>query len=346
MLFARIFLGNLVLFRRMTDARYLAQRDSAVDLTVDRRSELFANLQPRALSDSNGQPSCRPVCGSCGSSCSAAAASKRNLLEFVTFNGTVDDELLGAEHLGNANSSLFKRTFKNVRQSTIGTHFKDKIDALVTTRQNPNTNLINLIYSTKSNDYTFAALRDFSNFDSDILNIGVKNLTGCTVLTVVSRRAVYMAHFFENLAFRPDGREAPDTAFQQNCLNLITGQGKKWKTRGDSLDPSLFTGGNGPAIAYIMTPRQDQDPNSPVPGPETQYFPGRMEQLSQTLTSLIPGLGLSYYNYIAMGSEYHKAYQGKALFEYDPNADGLNNANFRLFYEQTMQDGRAAGIIT
>jgi hypothetical protein len=43
-----------------------------------------------------------------------------------------------------------------------------------------------------SNDYTFATLKRFSDFDANILNIGIQGLEGCTVLTVVSRRAVYM----------------------------------------------------------------------------------------------------------------------------------------------------------
>jgi len=144
---------------------------------------------------------------------------------------------------------------------------------------------------------------------------------------------------------------APDTAFEQNCLNLITGSGQTWRARGDNLNPSLFTGENGPAIAYIMTPREDQDdptpqnPNPPVPEPDTQLYSGRMAQLSQSLTELIPGLGVVYYNYIAINVEqYTQIYQGKALFEFDPNADGSNNPNFRLWYENTMVDGRTAGL--
>ncbi|KAI0122363.1 hypothetical protein F4814DRAFT_408463 [Daldinia grandis] len=161
-----------------------------------------------------------------------------------------------------------------------------------------------------------------------------------------------MAHFFENLAFAPDDGKAPDTAFQQNCLNIITGQGHIWRAQGDSLDPSLFTGENGPAFAFIMTPRQDQDdpteqnPNPPVPGPQTQLYAGRMGQLSQTLTDLIPGLWVVYYNYIATNVEhYSQSYQGKALYEYDPNADGANNPNFRLWYEQTEVNGRDLGLV-
>lgn len=42
------------------------------------------------------------------------------------------------------------------------------------------------------NDYTFAALRRFSDFNANVLNIGIAGLEGCTVLTVVSPKAVYM----------------------------------------------------------------------------------------------------------------------------------------------------------
>jgi hypothetical protein len=46
--------------------------------------------------------------------------------------------------------------------------------------------------SAAQNDYTFAALRSFSGFSTNILNIGIAGLEGCTVLTVVSPTAVYM----------------------------------------------------------------------------------------------------------------------------------------------------------
>jgi hypothetical protein len=101
-----------------------------------------------------------------------------------------------------------------------------------------------------------------------------------------------------------------------------------------------------------MTPRQDQDnptpdnPNPPAPDPDTQLYEGQIGQLAETLTNLIPGVTIVYYNYIATNVEdYTQAYQGKALFEYDPDADGLGNANFRIWYEQTVNDGRSLGLI-
>ncbi|KAI0483743.1 hypothetical protein F4859DRAFT_512386 [Xylaria cf. heliscus] len=222
MFLRRIAVVSLALLGCATNARQILEHDSVVNTWPD----TYRDLQPRALGN-NGQPSCRRICGSCGSSCSSTAASKRSLLELVTYNSTTEEGLSHTDYDDNA-SHITKRTLKNVRQSTIGSYLQSKVSALVTTNNNPNTNLISLAYSTQSNDYTFAVLRHFSNFGANILNIGTEGLEGCTVLTVASRRAVYMAHFFENLAFAPDDGKAPDTAFQQNCLNLITGKGQTW----------------------------------------------------------------------------------------------------------------------
>ncbi|KAH8167162.1 hypothetical protein CIB48_g1052 [Xylaria polymorpha] len=302
----------------------------------------FVGIHPRQASNADG-PSCRYLCGSCGSSCSSAALSKRNPTQLDTFNITGFGDII-FEH--QESHDLLKRTFRNIRQSAIGSYLHTQTAALVTTRDNPNTNLVSLAYSTGSNDYTFAILKRFSDYNQNVLKIGTPGLEGCTVLTVVSRSAVYMGHFFETLAFIADGGTDPATAFQQNCLNLITGQGTKWRCRGDGLDPSLFTGNNGPAVAFIMTPRPDQDdptaqnPNPPVPGPDEQMYGMQIGQLSQTLRSLIPDLTIINYNYIAQNVPNQRyLWQGKALFEYDPDADGDSNPNFRLWYEQTMRNG-------
>ncbi|KAI2619290.1 hypothetical protein GGR54DRAFT_138240 [Hypoxylon sp. NC1633] len=335
MFFARAILASLVLLGCLTDARYLAQRDLVVD----------GYLLPRQ-SSGYGRPSCRRICGSCGSSCSYTPVSKRDLVQFITFNDTAADE---ANYVDEGIHPLLKRTFRNVRQSTVGSFLDRKTAALVPADENPNSNLISLAYSEEDEndednrvDFTFATLKRFSDYTTDVLNIGTAGLEGCTVLTVVSPTAVYMAHFFESLAFAPDDGIDPNVAFQQNCLNLITGQGQTEDARGDHLDPSLFTGNNGPAAAFIMTPREDQ----PAAGSNSQLHAARIGQISQTLTNLIPGVGVTYYNYIAISIEGQtEQYQGKALFEYDPNADGNNNADFRLWYEQNSETGRNLGLI-
>ncbi|KAI2608772.1 uncharacterized protein GGS25DRAFT_531781 [Hypoxylon fragiforme] len=265
MYFARAILGSLALLSWFANARYLAQRD----LVFDGLPEVFADIRRRDSSNSDG-PTCRRICGSCGSSCSSSTLSKRTLLQFVTSNDTIQDQAASEKE---GTHHVLKRTLQNVRQDDIGPFLQGKADALVLLRDNPNTNIINLADTTGTNDYTFATLKRFADFQApNFLNI---------------------AHFFENLAFAAEGAKAPDTALEQNCLNLITGQGQTWRTRGDSLDPSLFSGNNGLAVAFIMMPREDQ---------------------------------------------------GKALFEYEANADGRNNPNFRVWYEQNLETGNNLGL--
>jgi hypothetical protein len=63
---------------------------------------------------------------------------------------TSNDTFLGEYGDENETHHLLKRTFQNVRQSTIGSFLQTKTSALVSTLNNPNTNLINLAYSSES----------------------------------------------------------------------------------------------------------------------------------------------------------------------------------------------------
>jgi hypothetical protein len=99
-----------------------------------------------------------------------------------------------------------------------------------------------------------------------------------------------------------------------------------------------------------MTPRDEQanpttaNPNPPVPDATSQLFPAQISSLVQTLRGMLgQGLGVTMYNYVATNDA--ESPDGIALFEYDPNADGLANPNFRLWYEQNMYDGRQQGLI-
>jgi hypothetical protein len=49
------------------------------------------------------------------------------------------------------------------------------------------------------------------------------------------------------------------------------------------------------------------------------------------------------YNYFATGDGYPNDYQGVALWQYDPNADGNRNANWRLWFEAANENGTALG---
>ena len=104
-------------------------------------------------------------------------------------------------------------------------------------------------------------------------------------------------------------------------------------------------------MAFVMTPRAEQpdpteeEPNPPAPDASSQQYPTQMGLLATTLTTLIPGVTIMYYNYIAVNVEqYTEDYQGSALFEYDSDADGLGHPNWRLWYEQNSETGLGLGM--
>ncbi|KAI1352296.1 hypothetical protein F5Y01DRAFT_97965 [Xylaria sp. FL0043] len=82
--------------------------------------------------------------------------------------------------------------------------------------------------------------------------------------------------FVESPPTPTEGLFSPrETMFPRNPL-FPFGRPSQMANPRDNFDSSLFTGDNGPAVAYPMTPRQDQDdltpqdPKPPVSGPDTQ----------------------------------------------------------------------------
>lgn len=98
-------------------------------------------------------------------------------------------------------------------------------------------------------------------------------------MCVVSARAVYMCHFWEDLNF-PHVNTAPGPNARVNhgigpLINLISGNGGATPdAAGPALDPTLFNGGAyDNTVAFIMTPRNratPNDANSQEHGPEIQ----------------------------------------------------------------------------
>jgi hypothetical protein len=141
-----------------------------------------------------------------------------------------------------------------------------------------------------------------------------------------------------------------DIALQENCLNLITGNGILEQAKGDSLDPTLFIGKS--PRAYIMTPAPWGI--APPDAYENLDFPQAVQTISNTLTSLIPGLEVYINGYqrleeVEEGKE--MGVEGKAVFEYDPDSEGTETAtapgipNFRLWLEQNCYNGIDLGIM-
>ncbi|KAL2820345.1 hypothetical protein BJX63DRAFT_311484 [Aspergillus granulosus] len=166
-------------------------------------------------------------------------------------------------------------------------------------------------------------------------------LTGCTVLTIASSRGVYMCHFWEDINYPlpeyvpREGR--PQLGFWP-VLNMLRGEGETPFAVGPAIDTSLVIGEHTNTWAFICTPR----PRATANDASTIRHMPQQGQLVALLTNLIPGIGIVNYNYDTR-EPYEQYYRGIAIFEYDRNADGAGNADWRLWYEASNEMGTSLG---
>ncbi|KAK9434727.1 hypothetical protein VB005_09509 [Metarhizium brunneum] len=168
-------------------------------------------------------------------------------------------------------------------------------------------------------------------------------LVGCTVLAVVSVRAAYICHFWEDIHYAPRRHLRGAYGFQP-VLNMIRGEGNTTYTAGPALDRSLFTGPDDHTRAFIMTPRNRSTVNDEL----SQQYPAEYKRLVELLQRAVPGIGITKYNYNPerengkpnAGVEKEKPFwKGVALFEYDRNADGKKHPDWRIWLGQTSFRG-------
>ncbi len=141
-----------------------------------------------------------------------------------------------------------------------------------------------------------------------------------------------------------DGPNGPNLI--ENVLNLIGGHQPLYYAQGDALDVSLFNQPGDFPYAYLLAPRfpGQNNPNNPDPA-QIFYYWSQIQQITTYVQGLLPNLqAFLLIPYIAQGQyPNNQLYRGQALFEYDPNADGRNNGNWRLFYEESSVNGRTVG---
>ncbi|GLB10433.1 hypothetical protein AtubIFM57258_006841 [Aspergillus tubingensis] len=174
-------------------------------------------------------------------------------------------------------------------------------------------------------------------FRNSAFQIGTTGLVGCTVVTVVSRRAVYMGHFWEDPNW-----EDPEL-FVTTILNFISNTDPR-DGSGPALNPALFNQPNDDTRIYIMHPRAD-DKEDDYTAP---YYPEELERLKTLLNQqLLPGIPTATWIYIPVNWEddepdplADQPWRRHAIFQYDPHAHstGRRKKGWRLFYEDHYFD--------
>ncbi|KAK5127398.1 hypothetical protein LTR85_006737 [Meristemomyces frigidus] len=192
---------------------------------------------------------------------------------------------------------------------------------------------------------------------------------GCTMLTVVSQRAVWTAHFWEVYTTGVGTDDLPkyDVLWKERVLDAIQGQMvvnptnvkpssgepngmKPWYNNrkptipdyitpdGQGLDPRLFNRASDQPIAYIMTPlkwihRDEARANGRRTTMLNIRYPRKINQLRSMLEELLPGLKsrIQVFGYAAL--DYSRADEAAQV---DTNERGMT-----LFQYDPKSDGKS-----
>ncbi|KAK8144366.1 hypothetical protein G3M48_005894 [Beauveria asiatica] len=207
----------------------------------------------------------------------------------------------------------------------------------------------------EASECAFSQQFQFGNRAFQILASG---LTGCTVVVIASERAVWMAHFWQtysNGPYRLTGEHDSlnDPVFTQRVLDHISGTRvrrpvlppplRRWfesrlsftyvQPVGPSVDRTLFTDGN--TLVWIMTPVYV----TTKPSDNIWLYPNRIgEIIDRIIQHLghIPMFDVIPYSTPQPGKIYQLS-DGMALFQYDPNSDGVGTRGYRALFERRLQ---------
>ncbi|KAK3317120.1 hypothetical protein B0T19DRAFT_405560 [Cercophora scortea] len=187
------------------------------------------------------------------------------------------------------------------------------------------------------------------------MEIGTHDLHGCTVMTIVSNRAVYMAHYYEVYAFNGDDVLSQNSEsykrFERNVLNAITGTGEQDpETRGHGVTWSLFNQPGDHTRVFFLTPFAE-DRQATTTGPESWMYPNKVGAMADLVVQaghipgarvrVVPYMPLDYWwdwddvakKSVPAGPDRLLATTktfGAAYFQWDGTTDG---SYWRLFYE-------------
>lgn len=176
------------------------------------------------------------------------------------------------------------------------------------------------------------ATADFMEFKNMAFSYGTGYLCGCTVLYIISRKGVYVAHYWENISFNPDPvwlekYKDADRAFQQTVIKgLNDGIGKGANIEQVSLRLQVDKIADDDVKAYLMIPSAG---NNDEPDPYREKW----EKIKETVNGLIPKLKepdrWTEIKYDALNDDdpqLQNSAKGRTLFKFDPDHNGKRKA--------------------
>ncbi|KAK0841625.1 hypothetical protein LTR02_001590 [Friedmanniomyces endolithicus] len=180
-------------------------------------------------------------------------------------------------------------------------------------------------------------------------NMVTREIHGCTVICVWSRKGAWCGHFWQYIAFSPEpGYPSPN--FNTQLYNAIVGTGTN-KVDGPTLasladqftiDPNDPPNQRNAVFAAIMSPRRPGSTNT-----ASFQYRSRIPAIKEAINQVIPALPIDSivaYSYVPVDAAPHlenaeetdldTTARGRVAFQYDPSADGGNSKGTRLFFER------------
>ncbi|RDW70547.1 uncharacterized protein DSM5745_08058 [Aspergillus mulundensis] len=150
---------------------------------------------------------------------------------------------------------------------------------------------------------------------------GTEGLCGCTTMYIISRKAVYATHWFENVSFDPDPEwrkagESKDDVFEATVLDMLAEGG----TNHPPLDPDVIEDEH--IHAYLIHPKQTWEEKKGDVG-----YPKQWDAIRKKVGELVPTLQVEErWTDIAYKSldtnddafNHPDIIWGRNLFKYDP----------------------------
>ena len=171
-------------------------------------------------------------------------------------------------------------------------------------------------------DMATAVYREFT--DNKALSLGTDGLCGCTVLTVVSRNAVYMAHYFESVSFAPD-REWEDhyESRGQNYFEATVVKGLRRGIRREQEPLPSEPFDNDDVKVYLLHPNRSWDPRK---NDFETFYKKRWNQIKSIVVDIIPAAAranrwkdIEYQRLHRESAQLDNTARGRILFKYDPD---------------------------
>ncbi|KAL4812291.1 hypothetical protein BDW67DRAFT_170304 [Aspergillus spinulosporus] len=199
----------------------------------------------------------------------------------------------------------------------------------------------------------------FEVLGAEPVEIVLDGLCGCTALLIASRRAVYFAHFFENISFL-DSDYANNATARERFEDIVIGfldtgddlMGDVYDEEGDlilreyvALTDNLhfFTPDTNPSIIIVSPVDELEDAveegvevNGVVEYGEGLLYEDYIERLKEYLAEILPGIEPTVFSYEALDrhDSLLDGWRGKGLYQYDPEAEvNPTRRGARFFYQ-------------